>query len=58
MWAESSEMAIDMICSIGSQIGFEIVGDIQIFDTEAEQPPKDVPYGYGISFTPYKEAQK
>jgi len=58
MWAESADMAVEMVCSIGRQIGFEVDGDIQIFDSEPDQPPKDVPYGYGISFTPYKQDPK
>jgi hypothetical protein len=55
MWAEDTNQAADMISVIGGRIGFKVTGDIQIYDTEAEQPPKERPYGYGINFTPYGE---
>lgn len=52
-WATSSEEAADMIRIIGQQIGFEVTGRIEIFETEPEEPPIDKPYGYGINFSPY-----
>ena len=42
-----------MMRVIGRQIGFTVTGDIEIFETEAEQPPRDKPYGYDIKFTPF-----
>jgi hypothetical protein len=52
-WASSTEESGDMITAIGSQIGFTITGDIQIYETEPEQPPRDKPFGYDIKFTPF-----
>jgi hypothetical protein len=52
-WAEDSDQSAEMIKVIGEQIGFEVTGDIEIYETEPEQPPKDNPFGYDIGFTPY-----
>ncbi|MBT5855801.1 hypothetical protein HOH87_04105 [bacterium] len=52
-WASNSDESRDIIQVIASQIGFEIVGDIQIYETEPSQPPKENPYGYDIIFTPF-----
>ena len=52
-WAASYEEAADMIQVIGNQIGFKVTGEIQLFDTEPNEPPKGNPYGYDIKFTPF-----
>ncbi|QSX32359.1 hypothetical protein JYB87_11330 [Shewanella avicenniae] len=52
-WALNADQSADMLDVIGRQIGFEIIGDIQIFETEPECAPSDKPFGYGINFTPY-----
>ena len=52
-WATSSGESADMIKVIGKQIGFNVTGRIQVYDTEPEQPPKENPFGYDITFTPY-----
>ena len=53
-WAIDSDQSADMIKVIGSQIGFEVTGDIEIYDTEPEEPPSENPRGYDIKFTPYE----
>ncbi|MEO8404914.1 MAG: hypothetical protein ABI480_09970 [Chitinophagaceae bacterium] len=55
VWISSDEEAAEIIQSIGTKIGFEVTGDIQIFDTEPLQPPQDKPYGYDINFTPFEK---
>ena len=55
MWATSNDQAADIIQSIAAQIGFELSGDIKIYETEAVNPPKNDPYGYDIHFTPFTE---
>ena len=55
LWANSEEEAIDMIKSIGRQIGFSVTGEIQLFNSEPEEPPSDKPYGYGINFHSFDE---
>jgi hypothetical protein len=52
-WASSSDESGDMACSIGEQIGFKVTGEILIYDTDPTEPPKNEPYGYGITFTPF-----
>jgi len=53
VWAESIDDSIEMIQSIGNQIGFEVTGKIEVFKTEPEQPPEEKPFGYDITFTPF-----
>ncbi len=54
-WATDAGESADMLRVIGAQIGFEATGEIQVYETEPKQPPKDKPYGYDINFTPYDE---
>lgn len=54
-WASSAGESADMLRVIGCQIGFDALGEIQIYETDPKQPPKDDPYGYDINFTPYDE---
>lgn len=54
-WASSSDESADMIQVIGRQIGFEVTGDIQIYETEPVKPPGDKPSGYDIQFTPFDD---
>lgn len=43
-----------MVKNIGSQIGYEVTGEIQIYESEPEEPPRNNPHGYDIQFTPYE----
>jgi hypothetical protein len=54
VWASSTGEAADMIKVIGKQIGFTVTGNIQIYDTEPQQPPLENPHGYDIKFTPFE----
>ena len=54
-WAEDTGESADMIKTIGKQIGFEVTGKIEIYETDPKEPPEDKPYGYDIQFTPYDE---
>lgn len=53
VWAESDDEAADMIQVIGKQIGFTVTGNIEIHNTEPEEPPRENPFGYDITFTPF-----
>jgi hypothetical protein len=53
VWASSAEEAGYMVRAIGNQIGFTVTGDIQIYDTEPTQPPRENPRAYDINFTPF-----
>jgi hypothetical protein len=53
VWAISHDEAAEVIQSIGDQIGFEVTGEIQIFDSDPLEPPGENPFCYGITFTPY-----
>ena len=53
VWASSEEEAFDMVRVIGEQIGFAVTGQIQLYETAPDSPPREKPYGYEIRFTPY-----
>lgn len=52
-WASSGDESMDMIQAIGEQIGFKVTGKIYLYDTEPSEPPREEPFGYGITFTPF-----
>ena len=54
MWASDAAESADMIRVIGKQIGFSTTGEIEIYETEAERPPGENPYGYDINFVAYE----
>jgi hypothetical protein len=54
-WATDTGESTDLIRVIGRQIGFEVTGDIQVYDTEPAQPPREKPFGYEITFTPFQK---
>ena len=55
-WALDDEQAFDMIAVIGKQVGFEVTGRIQLYETDPKEPPKsDTPFGYNIKFTPFDD---
>ncbi|WP_261884491.1 hypothetical protein [Vibrio pomeroyi] len=53
VWANDIDEPPYMVTSIGNQIGFKVTGEIQIYSTEPEEPPRENPYGYDIQFTPF-----
>lgn len=54
-WASSTGKSKDMIKAIGEQIGFNVSGRIEVYETEPTQPPSEKPHGYDITFSPYDE---
>jgi hypothetical protein len=52
-WAADTGESANMIKVIGEQIGFTVVGKIEVFETEPTEPPSENPHGYDIKFTPY-----
>lgn len=54
VWATDYDEAVDMIRNIGNQIGFTVTENIEIFDSEPNQPPGEDPFGYEINFTPFQ----
>lgn len=53
IWAESIDESADVFSNIAEQIGFKITGNIEVFESEPEQPPGKNPFGYDINFTPH-----
>ena len=54
-WVSSTDESANMAAVIGRQIGFTVTGDIQIYDTEPVEPPRERPFAYDIQFTPFDE---
>lgn len=54
-WASSPDESGHMVQVIAEQIGFDVTGRIEIYETEPAQPPREHPYGYDIQFTPFQE---
>ncbi|MET0637953.1 MAG: hypothetical protein ABWZ25_18115 [Chitinophagaceae bacterium] len=52
-WVPSDDEAVDMIRSIGGQIGFDVSGKIEIYHTDPQEPPSESPSAYDIMFTPF-----
>ncbi len=55
-WASNVDECGYMIQSIGKELGFEITGKIEVYQTDPVEPPRDKPYGYDIAFTPFDDA--
>ncbi|MGK9051013.1 hypothetical protein QTA58_20355 [Neorhizobium sp. CSC1952] len=53
-WAKDSEEATDMLVTIGPQVGFSAMGRIYVYVTDPQQPPRENPHGYGLSFHQYQ----
>src|SRR2546421_6827663 len=51
-WASSADESAEMVQVIGEKVGFQVTGNIQVYDTEPAQPPQSKPFGSDISFTP------
>ena len=47
-------MAADMVRVIGKDIGFTVTGRTQVYTTEPNRPPRSDPFGYDISFHPFR----
>jgi hypothetical protein len=55
IWATTYDDAADLVESVAEQIGFVITGQIEVFDTEPQEPPKQNAYGYDLGFTYFQE---
>ena len=53
-WATSTDEAADMIVQIAPELGFRVTGRIEIYKTDPKEPPRDIPSGYDMRFTPYE----
>jgi len=53
IWALNTQEAADVFYSVGEQIGFTPIDKVEVFDTDAVQPPQEEAYAYDITFTPY-----
>ena len=40
VWATDANEAADMLHVIGQQVGFDSEGEVEIYETEPEEPPK------------------
>ena len=54
VWAESVEQAVDMMCSVGDESGFQIADKVEVITTEPDRPAADDPYAYDVKFSSYR----
>lgn len=54
-WAEDHDMAFDLVAYVAEQVGFQLEGQVELYETEPDAPPRDQPYGYDIAFTPFTD---
>ncbi|OOO47827.1 hypothetical protein BS630_16265 [Rhizobium laguerreae] len=52
-WVSDNDEAIDMVVTIGRNVGFNASGRIYVYSTEPQQPPPDAPHAYGLNFHQY-----
>jgi len=52
-WASSPAESAAMVRAIGKEIGFTVTGRVHVYETEPVRSPKNEPYGYDITFTPF-----
>lgn len=54
MWALDINEATKIIMSVAKEFGFTITGKIEVYSTDAQNPPKDEPYAYDLNFSYYQ----
>lgn len=54
-WATDPDEAVDMIRYVSEQIGFSIAEKIEVYEAELDEPPRERPFAYNISFVPYSD---
>ncbi|RUM05426.1 hypothetical protein [Rhizobium chutanense] len=52
-WATDDDQAVDMVVTIGRNLGFSASGRIYVYSTEPQQPPSEAPHAYGLKFYQY-----
>jgi|JI8StandDraft_2_1071088.scaffolds.fasta_scaffold195789_1 hypothetical protein len=55
IWATDTQEAADIFFDIGSKVGFVPYNKVEVYETDAEEPPREKPYAYDITFMPYDE---
>ncbi len=53
IWAFNSKEAATLFQEVGDQIGFTTTGNIEIYDSDPQEPPQENPSVYNINFTPF-----
>ena len=48
VWAASVEEAVDVIISIGNEVGFKIDQNVEVFRSKATQIARDEPFAYDV----------
>lgn len=55
IWASDTSEVANVFRTIGEQIGYKVVGNIEVYQTDPVEPPGDLPFGYDLQFTPFDE---
>ena len=54
VWAPNDEDAVEILVEVGKNLGFKVTGNIEIYETDPKEPPKDNPSYYQVNFTSYE----
>lgn len=52
-WIKHIDDAFELVEDVGGQIGFEVTGKIDVYETSPDSPPDENPYVYNINFSYY-----
>jgi hypothetical protein len=55
IWAEHGQAAQDILLSFAPDVGFEVLGNIYIYETEPDIPPRSAPTAYDLGFNLYTD---
>jgi len=54
VWAENMDKAAELFKCLAEDAEFKIIGNIEIYETNPIEPPKDISFSYGINFSYYE----
>jgi hypothetical protein len=55
IWAEGEEAAQTLFISLAPDVGFEVDGQIYLYKTEPDTPPRNTLVGYDLGFNLYND---
>lgn len=58
VWAASVEEAVDVIISIGNEVGFKIDQNVEVFRSKATEVARDEPFAYDVRILSVEDGQR
>ena len=57
VWASSVEEAVEVIISIGNEVGFKIEQNVEVFRSKATQMARDETFAYDVRVLPCEDGE-